>query len=55
VAFTRIIVRLGVLDRERREFWKFFGRTLANHREQFAHSMRLAVMGYHFRKLNDSI
>ena len=55
LAFTRIIVRLGVLDNERREFWKFFGSTLAHHREQFAHSMRLAVMGYHFRKLNDSI
>jgi radical SAM superfamily enzyme YgiQ (UPF0313 family) len=55
VTFTRIVVRLGVLDHERREFWKFFARSLANHREQFAHSMRLAVMGYHFRKLNDSI
>ena len=55
MAFTRIVVRLGVLDHERREFWKFFGRTLAHHREQFGHSMRLAVMGYHFRKLNDSI
>lgn len=55
MAFTRIVVRLGVLDHERREFWKFFGQTLANHREQFGHSMRLAVMGYHFRKLNDSI
>ncbi len=55
MAFTRIIVRLGVLDHERREFWRFFGSTLAHHREQFAHSMRLAVMGYHFRKLNESI
>jgi radical SAM superfamily enzyme YgiQ (UPF0313 family) len=55
MTFTRIIVRLGVLDEERREFWKFFGRSLAHHREQFAHSMRLAVMGYHFRKLNESI
>ena len=55
MTFTRIIVRLGVLDEERREFWKFFGRSLTHHREQFAHSMRLAVMGYHFRKLNESI
>jgi radical SAM superfamily enzyme YgiQ (UPF0313 family) len=55
MTFTRIVVRLGVLDHERREFWKFFARSLAHHREQFAHSMRLAVMGYHFRKLNDSI
>jgi len=53
MALTRIVVRLGVLDHERREFWKFFGRSLAHHRVQFGHSMRLAVMGYHFRKLND--
>ena len=55
LAFTRIVVRLGVLDHERREFWKYLGRALANHRDQFAHSMRLAVMGYHFRKLNEGI
>lgn len=52
---TRIVVRLGMLDNDRREFWRFFGRTLVEHREQFAHSMRLAVMGYHFRKLNDAL
>ncbi len=55
MTFTRVVVRLGVLDHERREFWKFFGSSLAHHREQFAHSMRLAVMGYHFRKLNDAL
>lgn len=55
LAFTRIVVRLGVLDHERREFWKFFSLSVTDHREQFAHSMRLAVMGYHFRKLNESI
>jgi radical SAM superfamily enzyme YgiQ (UPF0313 family) len=55
MSLGRIVVRLGVLDRERLEFWKFFGRALAVHRNQFAHSMRLAVMGYHFRRLNDNI
>jgi radical SAM superfamily enzyme YgiQ (UPF0313 family) len=55
MALTRIVVRLGVLDHERREFWRFFGRSLTKHRVQFAHSMRLAAMGYHFRKLNESI
>ncbi len=54
-ALTRIVVRLGMLDNERREFWRFFGRSLFEHRRQFGHSMRLAVMGYHFRKLNDAL
>jgi len=53
-AFTRMIIKLGVIDRERREFWRFLGRTIARHRDQFPESMRLAAMGYHFRKLNEA-
>ena len=52
-AFTRLIVKLGVIDRERKEFWRFLARTIARHRDQFPQSMRLAAMGYHFRKLNE--
>jgi hypothetical protein len=47
----RIAVKLGIIDSERREFWHYFGRVWANHRKKFAESMRLAAMGYHFRKL----
>jgi hypothetical protein len=53
-AFSRLIVKLGVLDGERREFWRFLGRAIARHRDQFPQSMRLAAMGYHFRKLNEA-
>ena len=53
-AFARIAVKLGVLDRERKEFWRFFGHALAKHRDRFAESLRLAAMGYHFRKLSDT-
>ena len=52
-AFTRIAVRLGVLDRERKEFWRFFSQMLAKHRDRFPDSLRLAAMGYHFRKLTE--
>jgi radical SAM superfamily enzyme YgiQ (UPF0313 family) len=55
MALSRIILKLGLLDRERREFWKYFRRSLVEHRENFAHSMRLAAMGYHFRKLNENL
>jgi len=55
LSFTRIVLKLGLLDRERREFWRFFHRCITEHREDFAHSMRLAAMGYHFRKLNESV
>jgi radical SAM superfamily enzyme YgiQ (UPF0313 family) len=50
-AVARITLKLGVLDRERREFWRYFTKAVAEHREKFAMSMRLAAMGYHFRKL----
>ncbi len=53
-AFIRLTVKLGVLDGERKEFWRFLARTVARHHNQFPQSMRLAAMGYHFRKLNDA-
>jgi radical SAM superfamily enzyme YgiQ (UPF0313 family) len=53
-SFARLVLRLGVLDSERKEFWRFFGRTLTKHRDMFAASMRFAAMGYHFRKLNEA-
>jgi radical SAM superfamily enzyme YgiQ (UPF0313 family) len=54
-SFTRIALKLGILDRERREFWRYFMMTLVKHRAKFADSMRLAAMGYHFRKLNEAM
>ena len=55
MALSRVVVKLGLLDRERKEFWRFFRRALVEHRGQFAQSMRLAAMGYHFRKLNETM
>src|SRR5205814_2181162 len=54
LALTKITMRLGILDRERREFWKFFIGTVRHHRNSFAISMRLAAMGYHFRILPEA-
>jgi radical SAM superfamily enzyme YgiQ (UPF0313 family) len=51
LALTRIALKLGLMDHERREFWRFSRRVAAEHRGKFAASMRLAAMGYHFRKL----
>lgn len=52
-AFTRLILKLGVFDRERMEFWRYFRRVIAKHRKSFAHAMVLAAMGYHFRQLTE--
>jgi len=53
-SLTRVLIKLGVLDRERKEFWRFLSQTLVKHRAKFAESLRLAAMGYHFRKLSDA-
>jgi radical SAM superfamily enzyme YgiQ (UPF0313 family) len=54
VSLARMTLRLGILDSERREYWRFFRRAVAEHREKFAEAMRLAAMGYHFRKLMEA-
>src|SRR5436190_13264813 len=53
-ALTKILLKLGVVDRERREFWRFFTHVLVRHRDKFTDSLRLAAVGYHFRKLSDA-
>src|SRR3984893_5174932 len=53
-ALTRITLKLGVRDQDRWEFWRYLTQTLAHHRGAFADSMRLAAMGYHFRKLTET-
>ncbi|MEW6207580.1 MAG: B12-binding domain-containing radical SAM protein [Acidobacteriota bacterium] len=50
-AFTRIVLKLGIVDRERGEFWRFMRRAFIEHRDKFAEAARLAAMGYHFRRL----
>jgi radical SAM superfamily enzyme YgiQ (UPF0313 family) len=54
MALLRITLKLGLLDRERAEFWRYFAQTLIKHRTRLVESLRLAAMGYHFRKLNDT-
>jgi len=51
---TRLLIRLGVIDRERLEFWRFFSHALFRHRNRIADSLRLAAVGYHFRKLSEA-
>src|ERR1051325_5203370 len=51
---TRVFLKLGVFDRERKELWRFFTQALIKHRSRIADSLRLAAVGYHFRKLSDA-
>jgi hypothetical protein len=53
-SFARVVLALGVRDRERAEFWRYLRRATTTHRRNFAHAVMLAAMGYHFRKLTES-
>ena len=53
-AFLRIAFKLGVLDAERREFWRFFIEAAHKHHDRMTELLRHAAMAYHFRKLNES-
>jgi radical SAM superfamily enzyme YgiQ (UPF0313 family) len=53
-AFARVAFVLGLLDGARMDFWRYMRRTFAEHRQNFAHAVTLAAMGYHFRKLTRS-
>ena len=53
-AFLHIAFKLGVLDAERREFWRFFLEAVRTHHDRMTELLRHAAMAYHFRKLNES-
>jgi radical SAM superfamily enzyme YgiQ (UPF0313 family) len=48
---ARILVKLGLRDEARVEFWRFLRTALLQHRSQFAEAVRMAAMGYHLRLL----
>jgi radical SAM superfamily enzyme YgiQ (UPF0313 family) len=53
-ALARVLLRLGVLDRARADFWRYMKSVLTTHRANFPHAVTLAAMGYHFRKLTEA-
>lgn len=53
-ALMRILLRLGIRDRARREFWRFLWRVATQKREKLEEALRLAAMGYHCRKLTEA-
>lgn len=53
IALVKLILKLGVFDRERKEFWWYLRAAFSRHRNNFAQAMTLAAMGYHFRKLTE--
>lgn len=51
MAFFKSLWVIGVWTRGRRQYWKFFIKTLLHHRRAFPEAMTLAIVGYHYRRI----
>jgi hypothetical protein len=51
MALVRSVFHLGIAGRERRQYWKLFGWTLARRPRLFPVAITLAIYGYHFRQV----
>jgi radical SAM superfamily enzyme YgiQ (UPF0313 family) len=51
-AFFQSLWRLGVVGKERGEFWKLIAWTLSRYPKKFALAITFAIYGYHFRLVN---
>ena len=53
-ALVRVLVKLGLFDSKRIDFWRFITHALLKDKARIAETLRLAAMGYHFRQLNQA-
>ena len=51
MALPKSIIRIGILGRERFQYWKLFFWTLFSRPRLFPHAITLSIYGYHFRKV----
>jgi hypothetical protein len=52
-AFFRSVLRLGILGRERFQYWKLLFWALFRRPELFALAVTFTIYGYHFRQVMD--
>jgi radical SAM superfamily enzyme YgiQ (UPF0313 family) len=55
MTLSRVVLALGVRDHARAEFWRYLRQAFDQHRERFAEAVRLAAIGYHFRRLTEEV
>jgi hypothetical protein len=53
LAIFRSCLRLGIIGRERVQYWKLMAWTLLRRPRLFPLAMALAIQGYHFRKVSE--
>ena len=50
-AFFRSVFQLGIVGRERGQYWRLFFWTLAHRPKSFAQAITFAIYGFHFRRV----
>jgi radical SAM superfamily enzyme YgiQ (UPF0313 family) len=55
MAFLKSFWVLGVWHRGRVGYWRLFWGTLIRHPRHFPHAIELAILGYHFRRVANSL
>lgn len=51
LAFLRSVIRLGIIGKERRQYWKLFFWTLFSRPKVLPLAVTLMIYGYHFRRI----
>jgi hypothetical protein len=54
-ALLKSVLFLGIIDRERRHFWKLFLWSLIRYPRHFPLAITFAIYGFHFRKITEAI
>jgi hypothetical protein len=52
-AFFRSVWQLGIIGKERTEYWKLFFWTLFRYPRKFAMAITFSIYGYHFRQVSE--
>ena len=52
-AFFRSIYLLGLIGKDRKEYWRLFFWSLFRHPSKFAMAITLSIYGFHFRKVSE--
>ncbi len=50
-AFLKSVIRLGIIGRERVQYWKLFFWSLFRSPRKLPYAVRLSILGFHFRKI----
>jgi len=55
IAFFRAVFRLGIIGRERKEFWSLLIDVMKQFPKKLPQAVRLSIYGFHFRKISETI